>query len=213
MERVSDPHPKDARLCLAYIGVAFVALFLGALAGLLQVLQRTGMIELPAGIGYYQLLTAHGVLLALVLTTYFIIGFFLAGVAKTLGGRLTVTARKLGWVGFWMMTVGTALATYAIVVNKGTVLYTFYAPLQASPSFYVGTALLVVGSWISGGAIFLQYRHWKQATGKKLSPLFAYMTVVTYLIWIIATLGVVAEVVLQLIPWSFGWVERINVLL
>jgi len=213
MERVADPHPKDARLCLAYIGVAFVALFLGALAGLLQVLQRTGVIELPAGIGYYQLLTAHGVLLALGLTTYFIIGFLLAGVAKTLGGRLTETARKLGWVGFWVMTAGTAMATYAILMNKGTVLYTFYAPLQASPSFYVGAALLVVGSWISGGAIFLQYRNWKRATGKKLSPLFAYMAVVTYLIWIIATLGVAAEVVLQLIPWSFGWVERINVLL
>lgn len=85
-------------MCLAYIAVAFVALFLGALAGLLQVLQRTGVIELPAGIGYYQLLTAHGVLLALGLTTYFIIGFLLAGVAKTLGGRLTATARRLGWV-------------------------------------------------------------------------------------------------------------------
>lgn len=213
MERVAGPDRQDARLCLAYIAVAFVALFLGAVAGLLQVLQRTGVIELPAGIGYYQLLTAHGVLLALGLTTYFIIGFLLAGVAKTLGGRLTATARRLGWVGFWVMTVGTVLATYAILMNKGTVLYTFYAPLKASPSFYIGMALLVVGSWISGAAIFLQYRHWKRTTGKKLSPLFAYMAVVTYLIWIIATLGVAAEVVLQLIPWSAGWVDRINVLL
>lgn len=213
MERVAGPDRQDARLCLAYIAVAFVALFLGALAGVLQALQRTGVIELPLFIGYYQLLTAHGVLLALGLTTYFIIGFLLAGVAKTLGGRLTATARRLGWVGFWVMTVGTVLATYAILMNKGTVLYTFYAPLKASPSFYIGTALLVVGSWISGAAIFLQYRHWKRTTGKKLSPLFAYMAVVTYLIWIIATLGVAAEVVLQLIPWSAGWVDRINVLL
>jgi len=211
MERVARPHPQDARLSLAYVFVAFLALFLGAMAGLLQVLQRTGVIELPAGIGYYQLLTAHGVLLALGLTTYFIIGFFFAGVAKTLGGQLTQPVRRMGWIGFWVMTVGTALVTYIIVMNKATVLYTFYAPLQASPVFYIGLALLVVGTWISGAGIFLQYRHWKQVTGQKLSPLFAYMAVVTYLIWFIATLAVAAEVLFQLLPWSLGWVEKINV--
>lgn len=46
MERAARPHPQDARLSLAYVFVAFLALFLGAVAGLLQVLQRTGVIEL-----------------------------------------------------------------------------------------------------------------------------------------------------------------------
>ena len=39
------------------------------------------------------------------------------------------------------------------------------------------------------------------------------MSVVTMLLWQIATIGVAAEVLIQLIPWSFGWVDTINVLL
>jgi len=71
-------HPNDGKLALAHIAVGYIALFLGAIAGLLQAFVRSGTLELPAGIGYYQLLTAHGVLLALVFTTFFIIGFLYA---------------------------------------------------------------------------------------------------------------------------------------
>jgi len=60
---------QEARLAMAHFYVAFLALFLGGIAGLLQGLVRGGLITLPGGISYYQLLTAHGVLLALVLTT------------------------------------------------------------------------------------------------------------------------------------------------
>ena len=85
--------------------------------------------------------------------------------------------------------------------------------LKASPYFYIGLALLVVGSWISGWGVFYQYRYWKKTHPGKLSPLFAFMAVVTFLMWQIATIGVAAEVLIQLIPWSFGWVETINVML
>ena len=84
---------------------------------------------------------------------------------------------------------------------------------KASPYFYIGLALLVVGSWISGWGIFYQYKYWKKTNPGKLSPLFAFMAVVTFLMWQIATIGVAAEVLIQLIPWSFGWVETINVML
>ena len=39
------------------------------------------------------------------------------------------------------------------------------------------------------------------------------MTVTTMLMWQIATLGVAAAVLLQFIPWSFGWIDTINVML
>src|SRR5690606_19541406 len=45
------------------------------------------------------------------------------------------------------------------------------------------------------------------------SDLFAFMAVATMGLWLIATLGVALEVLLQLIPWSFGWVDTINVTL
>jgi cytochrome c oxidase subunit 1 len=204
---------RDASLILAHLGVAFTALFLGAVAGLLQALQRGGLITLPPKIGYYQLLTAHGVLLALIFTTFFIIGFLYAGSTKTLGGKMPVRVYYMGWAGFWLMLVGTILSTIEIVLNNASVLYTFYAPMKASPWFYIGLALVVIGSWISGFGLFSFYRQWKREQRGKISPLFAFMSVATMILWLIATLGVAAEVVIQLIPWSFGWVPTINVML
>lgn len=204
---------KDAALVLTHILFAFGALLLGGVAGVLQGLVRGGMITLPAGIGYYQLLTAHGVLMALIFTTYFIIGFLYSGVAKTLGGKLISSARRMGWIGFVLMTMGTILGTIMILLNKATVLYTFYAPMKASPFYYIALVLLVVGSWISGWGIFNQYRYWRNMHHGKLSPLFSFMAVVTMLMWLIATIGVAATVLLQFIPWSFGWVDKIDVMI
>jgi len=203
---------KDKSLVIAHIVVAFVALLLGGVAGVLQGLVRGGLITLPAGIGYYQILTAHGVLMALIFTTYFIIGLLLSGVSKTLDGKLLPASRKWGWIGFWLMTVGTAIGTVMILLNKATVLYTFYAPMKASPFFYIALALVVVGTWCSGIAIFYQYRVWRKSNKGKLTPLFSFMAVVTMMLWIIATLGVAATVLLQFIPWSFGWVEKMNIM-
>lgn len=202
---------QDRKLILYHIGFAFLALFLGAIAGLFQTLERAGFITLPVQLNYYQLLTAHGVLLALIFTTFFIIGFFYSGIAKTLGGRLTPTVRVLAWIGFILMVVGTIMATYAILVNEATVLYTFYSPMKASPTFYIGLALVVIGSWISAAAIFINYAAWRKQNKGHESPLFAYMAVATMILWIHASLAVAIEVVFQLIPWSLGLVDRINV--
>ncbi|GAB7386340.1 b(o/a)3-type cytochrome-c oxidase subunit 1 [Bacillaceae bacterium] len=203
---------QDARLSLAHFFVAFLAILLGAVAGVLQGLVRAGMITLPGGIGYYQLLTAHGVLMALIFTTYFIIGFLFSGMSKTTGALLPA-ARRLGWLGFSLMTAGTALGTVMILSNEATVLYTFYAPLKASPYFYIALALVVVGSWMSGWAMFKQYAFWKKQNAGKVSPLFSFMAVMTMLLWQIATLGVAATVLFQFIPWSFGWTDTINIML
>lgn len=204
---------KDGKLVLAHLLFAYGALLLGGICGLLQSLVKGGTITLPAGIGYYQLLTAHGVLMALVFTTFFIIGFLYSGLSKTLGGSLTGLSRKLGWAGFALMASGTVLGVVMVLLNKATVLYTFYAPLKASPYFYIALVLLVVGSWLGGYGAFAQYRAWKKTNRGKLSPLLAFMAVVTMLMWQIATLGVAATVLIQFIPWSFGWVDTINVLL
>ncbi|WP_124728634.1 b(o/a)3-type cytochrome-c oxidase subunit 1 [Staphylospora marina] len=204
--------PNDARLILAHMVVAFLALFLGAIAGLLQGLVRGGVVDLLP-VTYYQLLTAHGVLMALVFTTFFIIGFLYSGLARTCGGLLSDFARRLGWIGFWLMTAGTVVATALILANEATVLYSFYAPLKASPFFYLGLTLVVVGSWIGAWAMFTQYRRWKKEHSGKLSPLMAFMAVTIMGLWLIATLGVAVEVLFQLIPWSFGWVEKINIAL
>lgn len=203
---------STAKLSMAFLWVAFAALFLGAVAGLLQTLSRNDIIQLPWGINYYQLLTAHGVLLALIFTTYFIFGFIYAGLGKATG-PLTKKTLRLGWLGFTSMSLGTALGVVMILLNEATVLYTFYAPLQASPWYYIALALIIIGSWFCGAAVVAQYVYWRREHQGKLSPLFSFMAVVTLLMWFVATLGVTAAVVFQFIPWSFGWVETINVVL
>ncbi|KIL77774.1 b(o/a)3-type cytochrome-c oxidase subunit 1 [Bacillus badius] len=210
-ETIAKVDKKDAKLALAHMIVAFTALFLGGICGLLQVLVRSGKMELPAGIGYYQLLTAHGVLLALILTTFFIIGFQFAGMSRT-AGTLSDKTRLAGWIGFWTMTIGTAITTFYILTGEASVLYTFYAPLQAHVGFYIGLALVVVGSWIAGFAMFVHYAKWKKQHPGQNGPLLSFMIVVNMALWLIASLGVAATVLLQFIPWSLGWTENINVL-
>lgn len=204
---------NDGKLVLTYLIFAFSALLLGGIAGLLQSLVRGGTITLPAGIGYYQLLTTHGVMMGLVFTTFFIIGFLYSGISITLGGKLLDKARKLGWLAFYFMAAGTVLATILILLDEATVLYTFYAPMQASPWFYIGLVLIVIGSWLGGAGIIHQYRSWRKDNKGQLSPLFAFMSIITLAMWLIATLGLAIAVIFMFIPWSFGWVETINVTL
>ncbi|RSK53742.1 b(o/a)3-type cytochrome-c oxidase subunit 1, partial [Bacillus canaveralius] len=202
---------RDGKLAMAHLHVAFIALALGGLAGLLQVLVRSGKLELPWGITYYQVLTVHGVVLGLVLTTFFILGFQIAAVSRT-SGTLTNGQRKLGWIGFWLMTLGTAMAAVMILLNKASVLYTFYAPLQAHALFYLGLTLVVVGSWVGGAAIIAAYIQWRKNNPGKPSPLLTFMALVNTLLWIVATLGVAATVLIQLLPWSLGLVDTVDVL-
>lgn len=201
---------KDAKLSMAHMYVAFISLLIGGLMGLLQVLVRTGKMTLPFGIDYYQVLTVHGVILALVLTTFFIIGFQYALMSKTVG--MSDGERKWAWISFYVMLIGTVVTAVMILLGKANVLYTFYAPLQAHPLFYIGLALVVVGSWIAVFVNLHQFFKWKKQHRGEVSPLLAFMVAINMIIWFISTLGVAATVVIQLIPWSLGLVDEINVL-
>lgn len=53
---------RDARLTMTFIYVAISTLAIGGFMGLFQVLVRSGRFQLPNGVGYYAVLTAHGVI-------------------------------------------------------------------------------------------------------------------------------------------------------
>ena len=76
---------KESRLYMSFMYVTFISLLVGGLMGLLQTLVRSGKFTLPFGIDYYTILTVHGVILGLVLTTFFIIGFQFSLMGKTVG--------------------------------------------------------------------------------------------------------------------------------
>ncbi|QSS98418.1 b(o/a)3-type cytochrome-c oxidase subunit 1 [Pontibacillus sp. ALD_SL1] len=201
---------KDSKLSMAHMWVAFISLLIGGLMGLLQTLVRTGRFTLPFGIDYYQILTVHGVILALVLTTFFIIGFQFSLMSKTVG--MSDKERVWAWIAFWVMLVGTIAAATMILLGKASVLYTFYAPLAAHPIFYFGLTLVIVGTWIACFVNFHQLYKWKKANKGEKSPLLAFMVVINMIIWFISTIGVAATVLIQFIPWSLGIVDEINIL-
>jgi cytochrome c oxidase subunit 1 len=214
-----DEYPFEARIVRLCLGVSFVALGIGGLFGLVQALHRTnafrGFIDSP---DYYTILTGHGVLLVLVFTTFFIAGLFLWAVTGSL--ERSVTSKRLTWSWFVLMTVGTVLATVAILGGiidfiplKADVLFTFYAPLQAHPIFYVGLALVIVGSWLAGANYFLSYRAWRKDNPDERIPLRTFMVLTTFLMWYLSSIGVAIEVVVFLLPWSLGIIEQVNPLL
>jgi len=208
--KVMGANPLDAKLSKAYMIVAFLALLIGGFLGLAQGLERAGVIQLPSWFTYYQVLTAHGVLLVLVLTAFFTIGYFYAGLSHTLGGLLP-KVRKMAWIGFWMKIVGFVFAVIPILMNKATVLYTFYPPMAASPFFYIGLALIVLGVWVCAFGAFINVASWRKRNPGKHIPIFAYFATGVFILLFFGSIGVTIEVI-TLIFWSAGIIETVNVM-
>ena len=199
---------RQHRLAGANFAVAIASFGLAAVLGLVQALTIAG-VELPGLTPdlYYLSVTAHGVLMALVFTTFFIMGLGYL-IARERLGRLV--GEKTAWFAFWLGLAGTVAAAVVILAGKATVLYTFYPPLEASPVFYIGATLLVVSSWIWGGVLIASYRAFKRDNPGTPVPLAVHGMIATIIVWYLATFGLAMEVLGMLIPWSLGLVEKID---
>ncbi len=198
----------EHRLQKAHFGVAQAAFFIGTAMALMQALSRANL-PLPGRTPqmYYLSMTAHGVLLALVFTTFFIMGLGYL-FARTALGRLA--GERLAWISFWVAVAGTLITTVAILSGTSTVLYTFYPPLQAHPAFYIGATLLIVGSWGWCAVMILSYRAFRRESPERPVPLAMHGILATVIVWLLATFGLAVEVLGMLIPWSLGLVEKID---
>ncbi|MFB6251927.1 MAG: b(o/a)3-type cytochrome-c oxidase subunit 1 [Halobellus sp.] len=213
-----DRYPDEAKVVQASFAVAFIALGIGAFFGLIQALHRTNVLRVIDSVDYYTLLTAHGVLLALVFTIFFLVGVFTWAIAK--GFERPLPDIRLTWAWFGLMTTGTVLNAVAILAGlvpeipmSADVLYTFYAPLEAHPAFYIGLAMFIVGTWMAGADWFLAYRDWRGDNPDERIPLQPFIVLTTMIMWYVSTLGVAVAVVFFLIPWSLGLIETVNPLL
>jgi cytochrome c oxidase subunit 1 len=205
----------EEKLTAWHIGIALGALFLGTWFGPLQALEHVGIDlygKLAPGIkSYYQGLTLHGVLNALVYTTFFIVGFLSFTTIHSLKTKL-----RFPWVnilGFGLMVVGLLMAAVPLLLDDATVLYTFYPPLQASSLFYIGLTLIVVGSWVEGFGLYFTLAAWRAEHPDARTPFIAFSSVLTMVMWQIASLGIAAEALVLLIPWSLGLVKGTDPLL
>ncbi len=203
---------EEKRFIGLHLFFAILALSIGSLFGPLQAFQYSGLdlypyIE-PIFKSYYQGLTLHGVLNALVWTTFFITGFLTLTIIK--GLKRPLVYPTLNKVGFWTMVVGLVTTAIPLLLDEATVLYTFYPPLQASSLFYVGLTLVVVGSWIEGYGFFFTYRAWRKENPGVRTPFVSFAALITMALWQGATLGVAVEILTMLLPWSLGWIDGVD---
>lgn len=198
------------RIVLLEMSIPIVLLVVGIYHGLMQTIYRSGLLKETsyAKLDYYQGLTLHGVINAIVLTTFFIVAFGRICMHYYLKRKSNDTVTVIS---FSLMIIGTLMAALTIFAGKASVLYTFYPPLKAYFTFYLGAALLIVGSWLPFFNWIAMYLAWRRENPNAKTPLAVFATLLNFTIWLLSSLAVAYEVLVLLIPWSLGWVDGVNV--
>jgi len=210
MSTETRPFPQS-RIILANLWVAILAFGVAAAMAMMQAISRANL-EVPyrSARMYYMSVTAHGVLMALIFTTFFIMGLGYATAQKEIGA---LRSPRLAWISWTTSMIGLVMAAIPIFALKASVLYTFYPPLQAPPAFYIGITLVVVGSWGWATEMVLTWRESRRRNGDAPVSLAMHATAANAILWLFCTLGVAIEMLFLLIPWSLGWVPTIDPLL
>ena len=188
----------------ASVILGLVSLALGGLFGLLQLVTRTSYYPdlVDPNSTYYTVLTGHGVLLALVFTTYYIYAISVLVMEREF--KVKFNSKMLA-IALALTTIGVALAAVAIVAGWAKVLYTFYPPLNGHPLFYIGAAVLVIGTWVFMIEVFRVFIKWRRENPGVSIPVASFGVLATWIIWLISSPPVALEVVALLIPMSlFG---------
>jgi cytochrome c oxidase subunit I len=206
--------PRDQRRVIRWtLYIGYAALIAGVFHGLAQALSYANIDILrffPGLRGYYQGLTVHGVANVLIFTFSFSNGFLPLMVARAVSRPLLPS---LLWASYGALLVGNLMVIYAVVTNQASVLFTAYAPLQAHWAFYLGLVLVVVSTWLALLNMLLVLRGWRQANAGLRLPLLAYISLVTYLMWFLASLPIAVSFLGFLLPWSLGLIDRVDPLL
>jgi cytochrome c oxidase subunit 1 len=197
------------RLVLAHFWVAFIAFVAALVLGEWQMFVRS---PLSAWVNnpeyYYRSVTAHGTVMAYVMPTLVAMGFGYALCELSL--KQALVGLRWGWLGFWLVIVGTLLAAGTIASGHASVLYTFYPPMIASPVFYLGVVLVVVGSWIWVALMSINLRAWRRVHPGATVPLAMYGNVTGAYLWAWTSVGAAVEVLVLILPASLGWTDTIN---
>jgi cytochrome c oxidase subunit 1 len=202
--------PQNRRLILAHLWVAFLVFAVSTLLGVWQMWERSPLSapqDIPAR--YYQSVTAHGVAMGYLLTTFFIMGFGYFVAETSLKAELP--ARRWAWAAYAISMAGAVMTALSVASGQASVLYTFYPPMTATPWFYLGLVLVVAGSWIWCGLMILAMARFKRANPGVPVPLAMYGTVANAVLWLWTTVGVAVEIVFQILPAVLGWTQTIDV--
>ena len=206
--------PAEQRRILRWtIYVGYAALVAGVFHGLANALSYAKVDIIgyfPSLRTYYQGLTAHGVANVLIFTFTFSNAFLPLLTARALARPLNI---RLLWASFASIILGNLLVIYAVVSNKASVLFTAYAPLQAHWTFYFGLVLVVVSTWIALLNMLLTLRAWRRENRGQRIPLLAFIAVVSYVMWFLASLPIAVSFLVFLLPWTLGMESKVDPLL
>lgn len=197
------------KLVLAHFWVALVG-FLGAIVlGEWQMFVRSPLanwVNNPEH--YYRSVTAHGTVMAYVFPTLIAMGFGYAICELAL--QRPLVGLKWAWAGFWLVVLGTGTAAITMALGKASVLYTFYPPMIASPFYYIGVVLVVVGSWIWVALMSINLRSWRKDNPGNTIPLAMFGNVAGAYLWAWTSVGAAVEVIVLILPASLGLTDTIN---
>lgn len=194
-----------------YIG--YLALTAGIFHGLAQALSYARIDILryfPALRSYYQGLTAHGVANVLIFTFSFSNAFLPLMTARGLSRKLNT---PLLWASFGLLLLGNLLVIFAVTTNQASVLYTSYAPLQAHWTYYVGLVCVVLSTWVATANMLLILAQWRREHQGERIPLLAYISVLSYVMWVLASLPIAILFLGFMIPWSVGLLAKTDPLM
>ena len=184
-------YPTEHRLAGAYLVIAFVALFVGVVTGLFQALSHAGVNLYPqlapVVASYYQELTLHGGHVRPGPDHLLICGFLPFVATQALG--MPLVSCWLAWATYGLMTGGLVLVPIPLLGNAAAVIFMFYPPLQAYWAFYVRLTLVVAGTWLVTLNFILTYPAWRAQHPREHTPLAAFMALITFVMWTIASLG------------------------
>ena len=203
---------KSYKLAAAHIGVGIAAFAVASLMGVLQGLSIAD-VNFPQRSEslYYLSVTAHGVLMALVFTTFFIMGLGYAMCQESLGRIVGAgpPGSRSGWrssARWWRPSDDPARAELGA-------LHVLSADAGASAVLHrrhaAGRRVLDLGRRDDRQPTIVAAR----STPACRCRSSMHGTLANIIIWYLATTGLAIEVLGMLIPWSLGWVETIDPLL
>jgi cytochrome c oxidase subunit 1 len=197
------------KLVLAHFWVAFAAFLVAIVLGEWQMYVRSPLhawVNNPEH--YYRSVTAHGTVMAYVLPTLVAMGFGYAICELAL--KRPLIGLRWAWVGFWLVIAGTVMAAFTVAAGKASVLYTFYPPMIASPLYYIGVVLVVVGSWVWVALMSINLHAWRKDHPGAPVPLAMFGNVAGAYLWAWTSVGAAIEVLVLILPVSLGLKNTID---
>jgi cytochrome c oxidase subunit 1 len=153
-------------------------------------------------------MTGHGVGVLILWPVFFEVAAMVFASSVLLNAR--VFSAKLGWTSFALMITGALLVLGVIVSGNGSVGFTAYPPLTASPLFYLGYLAFAVGTLaaIVNFALTLAMARVDKTYEGSL-PLLTYGVAVAA---ILALLSILSGIVALVPAWLYaqGWISSVE---